>query len=234
MDVAGRRRRLQAQHADAHLAHRALDLPPGRRRGERHLFVSTADNEDEPRVCRAGNDFLHSAEARNRSAVDRQDEVARLEPGSLAGAAGNQGPNARREDRAAVEGENARENRNRQDEIGEWTGEDDGRSLPDRLSGEGHRTLGLRHVCDAFGVRHARAIRIAMKLDVTAERDCRNAPARAVTIDPREKLRSEADRERVHLHAAPAADKEMAKLVDEDDNAENDYEGDDVEPKSRQ
>ena len=59
------------------------------------------------------------------------------------------------------------------------------------------------------------AFDVADELDVAAERDRRQLPARAVAIVEADEFRAEADREGRHPDAAPAADEKVAHLVDE-------------------
>ena len=73
-----------------------------------------------------------------------------------------------------------------------------------------------------------------MEFDIAAERNGRDAPARAKTVDSGPKLRPEADREGVDSHAAPAADDEMAELVDEHDQRQDEHEGNEVDGEGRQ
>src|SRR6185312_7828817 len=61
-----------------------------------------------------------------------------------------------------------------------------------------------------------------------AERQRANPPARAARIHPGEQLRTESEREGVDFDATPSADQIVAELVDRDDEAQDDDEGDDV------
>ena len=81
---------------------------------------------------------------------------------------------------------------------------------------------------DLAGVRRARRVHVADELDVAAERDGAELPARAVAVVEAEEFRAEADRERLDADAAPAADEVVAHLVDEDDDRQHEQERDDA------
>ena len=70
-------------------------------------------------------------------------------------------------------------------------------------------------------VRHAGGILVAEKLHVAAERNGGDLPAGAVAIGEAEQLRAETDGKDQHPHAAPARDQEMAELVEEHDDAQD-------------
>ena len=90
------------------------------------------------------------------------------------------------------------------------------------------RRIEPRPVPDAGGVG------VAVKLDISAERQRADPPARAARIHPREQLRTEAERESVDFNAAPSADQIVPKLVDRDDKAQDHDERDDVPSEPRQ
>src|SRR4029079_3967628 len=71
---------------------------------------------------------------------------------------------------------------------------------------------------------HAGAVVVVEELDVAAERDPGEAPARAVLVGEAEDLAAEADGEIPHPDAAPARDQEMAELVNDDDRGEHEEE----------
>ena len=76
-----------------------------------------------------------------------------------------------------------------------------------------------------FGiVRLADGIHVADELDVAAERDRAQLPARAAPVVEADQFRAEADRERLDADAAPAADQIVAHLVDEDDDRQHEQE----------
>ena len=128
----------------------------------------------------------------------------------------------------AVEGEHGREDHDRQDEVRDRPGRDDRGALADRLEEEALAPLRLAHVADRFLIRHARGVLVAEELDVAAERDGRDLPARAVAIVEAEQFRAEADREGEHAHAAPARDQEMAELVKEHHDGQHEQERHDI------
>ena len=80
-------------------------------------------------------------------------------------------------------------------------------------------------ICDGRrrGLR-AGGVGVAMELDVAAERDGGEPPARAVPVREADDLGPEPEREGVDLHAAPAADEEMAELVEEHHDGQHEEE----------
>ena len=58
---------------------------------------------------------------------------------------------------------------------------------------------------------------VAVKLDVSPERQRADPPARAARVDPRRKFGTEAERESVDFDAAPSSDQIVPELVDEHD-----------------
>src|SRR6185437_755843 len=97
--------------------------------------------------------------------------------------------------------------------------------VPQRLAGQRQRAIDGRI---SRAVADARRVGVAVKLHVAAERKRANPPARAARIHPREQLRTKSERESVDFDPTPSADQIVAKLVDGDDEAKNDDEGDDV------
>ena len=75
-------------------------------------------------------------------------------------------------------------------------------------------------------------VHVALELDVAAERQPADLPARAAPVGPAEHLAAEADREGLRLHAEPAADEIMAELVDEDERPDDEQEGQDREQRN--
>src|SRR5271170_708559 len=67
-----------------------------------------------------------------------------------------------------------------------------------------------------------------MELDVSAKRQRADPPARAARINPRPQFRTEAKRECVDFDAAPSTDQIVPQLMDGDDKAQNQDEGNDV------
>src|SRR4029453_3083445 len=117
-----------------------------------------------------------------------------------------------------VEHEHHGEDHYRQKEIGERARCHYGRALTQGLEKEAVAALG-RGPAGARGlIGYASGVLVSEELDVAAERDRGDLPARAMTVVEAEKLRPEADREHQHPDAAPACNQEMAELVEEYDN----------------
>ena len=70
-------------------------------------------------------------------------------------------------------------------------------------------------------------VHVAGELDIAAERQPADLPARAALVGPAGDLAAEADREGLRLHAEPAADEIMAELVDEDQRPDDEQEAQD-------
>ncbi len=70
----------------------------------------------------------------------------------------------------------------------------------------------------------ARLALIAEEFDVAAERDRGQLPAGAVAVVEAQKFRAETDREGQDPHAGPARDQEVAKLMEEDDDRQDEQE----------
>jgi hypothetical protein len=77
------------------------------------------------------------------------------------------------------------------------------------------------HLGRAGLVRHRRAVGVAVEFDVAAERQRRQSPSCAMPIIEAEDFGAKAKRKGVDLNAAPPADEEMAKLVEEYDQAQD-------------
>src|SRR5262249_57165680 len=86
----------------------------------------------------------------------------------------------------------------------------------------------LGHVSERLGRRRGGLRVIAEELHVAAERHGRNLPAGSASVVEAEQLRAEAERERQHFDARPAGDKEVAKLVKENDDGQDEQKGDRV------
>ena len=126
----------------------------------------------------------------------------------------------------SLEDEDDGEHQHREDEIGDRPGGDHCRALRQALVVEGDFALLGRHGAQLIA-RHRGGIGIAEHLDVAAERDGAELPARAGAIVPAEELRAEADREDLDAHAVAARDQIVAELVNEDQDGQDDQEGDD-------
>ena len=122
--------------------------------------------------------------------------------------------------------EHAGENDEGQDEIRDRPCDHDRGPVPQRLTRQRQRAIdrriGVGALADAGGVG------VAVKLDVSAERQRANPPPRAAGVDPSEQLRAEAEGKRVDFDAAPSADQIVPELVHRDDQAEDEDERDDV------
>ena len=73
-------------------------------------------------------------------------------------------------------------------------------------------------------IRHARGVLVAEEFHVSAEWNCRELPAGAMPIIEPEQFRAESDRKDQYPHATPAGDQEMAELVEEHHEGENEQE----------
>src|SRR4051794_15317971 len=221
-------RGLEPEEPDALLAEGRLGLLEVRHGGQGHLAAVAVDRDAELVVGARADDPLHVGEARDRTAVDGEDEVAGLESGTLGGAADLNHVDARGEDLAPVHVGDAGEDRDREQEIRDRARRDDQGSLENGLVVEADGAFGRAHLGQARRIRHARAVDVAGELDVAAERDRRELPAGAVAVGEADELGPETDREGVDADAAPAADEEMPELVDEDHDREDDEERDQV------
>ena len=161
-------------------------------------------------------------------AIDRGHDVAGLEAGRVGGTARLDLVDARGRARLAEEREQAGEDHDRQQEIGDRTGRHDRRARSDLLVMETARALFRGHVGERFGRRRRGLALVAEELDIAAERDRRNLPAGAVAVVETGEFRSEAERERQHLHAGPARNQEVAELMEENDDGQHEQEGNDV------
>src|SRR5690606_28500436 len=101
--------------------------------------------------------------------------------------------------------------------------------LPQRLGLERPRSLRLRQSFP-FLARLACRIHVAGELDIAAEWQRRDFPARAPPVGIAEQLLAEAARERFGFHAEPAPDQVMPKLVDRDERPQQQQEADQVHP----
>src|SRR5690606_14063995 len=102
----------------------------------------------------------------------------------------------------------------------------DRRALADGFIEKALPALLLAHLRNRVLVRDARGIVVAEEFDVAAQRNCREFPTRVVLVGEAENLRTEADGEHQHAHAAPARDQEVPKLVEKHDDGEDEQERD--------
>ncbi len=105
-------------------------------------------------------------------------------------------------------------------------GEDGSRPRPEGRAVHRVAPLFRRQLGQHFGVGlvGSRAL-VAQELDVAAEGQRRDLPARAVLVDARRQHRAEAEREHLGLDARPAADDVVAVFVNRDDDGKRDDEG---------
>lgn len=74
---------------------------------------------------------------------------------------------------------------------------------------------------------------VTEELHVTAQREQTDSPARAVLVVPAEQLFPKPDGKNIHLHTIPPGDDEMSKLVNEDDNGQDNEKRKDRGPEYR-
>ena len=94
---------------------------------------------------------------------------------------------------------------------------DDRGPISQRLTSQGQRTIDRRSRVDAFADADAGGVGVAMKLDISAKRQCANPPTCAAGVDARGELGAEAERKRINFNAAPSADQIVAEFVHRDD-----------------
>ena len=86
----------------------------------------------------------------------------------------------------------------------------------------------VAHLGDRLMVRRAGGVLVAEEFHIAAKRNGRELPARAVAVVEADKFGAETDREHQDPDAAPARDQEMAELVEEHDDRQNEQERDDI------
>jgi hypothetical protein len=84
------------------------------------------------------------------------------------------------------------------------------------------------HARQARPVGNARGILVAEEFHEAAERNGGDFPARAVAIVEADDFRAKTDGKHQNPHAAPARDQEMAKFVEEHDQAEDEQKGNEI------
>ena len=174
------------------------------------------------------DDALHVGEAFDLLAVDGEDDVARLEAGGCRSAPRLHGIDAGAGRLLADDHENGGENHDRQNEIGDRPGRHHRGAGGDRLVDEAVLLFGLGHRRGGLVVGHARGVVVAEEFHVAAERHRGDFPARAVAVVEADDLGAEADGKGEHADAAPARHQEVAELVKEHDNGEDEQEGNDI------
>src|SRR6185312_3958136 len=229
LDVARLHRPADAEHTEAvGVAEIVLDLAQLRRGGQRDRSAAAVDDDLERLAGADADDALHVGEAVDRLAVDRGDEVARLEAGGLRGTVGLHRVDAGAGRLAAGGGEDDGEDGDGEDEVGDRAGGDDGGARADRLEHEGDLLLLLGHQRGGVPIRDTGRILVAEEFHKAAEGNGGEFPAGAVAVVEADDLRAEADGEGLHLHAAPAGNEEVPELVEEDDDGQDEQEGHDV------
>ena len=124
--------------------------------------------------------------------------------------------------------EQAGEDHDRQDEIGDRAGGDDRGARTDLLVMEAAGVLFRGHAGERLGRRRRGLAIVAEELHIAAERDRRDLPAGAMAVVETGQFRPETERESQHPHARPAGDQEMAELMEENDDGQDEQEGNDV------
>ena len=226
--VCGRERRLDAHEPAAEgAAEGVLLLLDFRGDGQLQVLAAALYAEHERPFAVYADDPLHVLEALDRPAVDAGDHVARLKACRRRRHVGHDLAH-NRSDRAHADRQvDARVDGDREQEVGNRAGADDGGALPQGLGLERTAALLRRHVGERLRRGLARGVLVIEKLDVAAERDPGEAPARALAVGEAEDLPAEADGERLDRYPAPARDDEVAELVHEHDDAQHEHEGDD-------
>ena len=129
-------------------------------------------------------------------------------------------------DALAENAEDSGENDDGEQEIGNRAGRHDGRALGERLALEASLALLLGQLLERpAAAAGARDVLVVDELHVAAERDPRDLPPRAVPVGEADDLGPEADREGLDAHPAPARHEEMAELVDEHHDGQDEEEG---------
>src|ERR1700739_3393227 len=155
---------------------------------------------------------LHVVEGVYLAAVERLHDVADLEPGGGGRAIGLDLVDPGRGRGLAEKGEQAGENHDPQEEIGDRAGGDDGRAWTHLLVVEAPLALLVRHIGEGIGRRGRGFGVVAEKLHIAAERYGRDLPAGAMAVVETNQLWPEAERKGQNLHAGPAGAPQMAQL----------------------
>jgi len=189
----------------------------------------TALHRECQRLAGAGSDdALHIRKAVDLAAIDRGHDVAGLETCDVGRAAGQHAVDARGCAGFAQNREQASENEDREDEVGDRTRSDDRSAPANILVMEAAVALLRRHGCERRTRRRACLGIIAEKLDVSTERDGRELPARPVPVVEADQFRTEAYGESQDLHASPARNQEVAQLMKENNDREDKQKRNDV------
>jgi hypothetical protein len=196
--------------------------------GKREFGVFPLDHDLE-RVARGdAHDALHVGKAVDLLAVNRQNEIARLEAGGGGGAARLYGVDPRAGALLADDHENAGENGNRQHEVRDRAGRYNRSAGADLLADEAVLLFILAHGGSGGVIWLASRIVVTEEFHVAAERDRRDLPARSMTVIEADEFWTEAEREREHPDAAPARHQEVAEFMKENDDRQHKQEGNQV------
>lgn len=134
-----------------------------------------------------------------------------------------------RRKRLTHDAEQPGQNDDSEQEIRERTSKHDSGALPDCLVVERYCLILLVLLFRLFGRHHVRTV-FAEHLDVTAERDGAELPARSDLVGDAENFRSETNRKHFDPHLAPAGNEVMPHLVNKNEYGENQQERKNVVP----
>ena len=211
-----------------HVTEVVLELFELRRCLQNDVRAASIDFDGECFASTDADDALHVGETIDFLAVNGRHQVTRLEAGGFGSTRRLHGVDASTGGLLAVKHKNAGENRDCQNEIRDWTCCDHGGARTDPLVHETHRFLGFGHLRHGLPVGHARGILVAEEFHVAAEGYCRDLPACAVAVEEAKDLWAKTDRESEDFYTAAAGHQEMAKLMKEDNNRQDENEGNDV------
>ena len=103
-------------------------------------------------------------------------------------------------------------------------GGDDHRALPERLRMEPVILATCHRLAPRVLVGHRGGVHVALELDVAAQRQRGELPARAAPVGKTRQLLAEADRERLGLHAEQPPGEVVAELVQRDQRPQHQQE----------
>ena len=158
-----------------------------------------------------------------------QHEIARLEARRFGSALSHDSADTRLLHRLAVMIDDPAENHQRQQQVGDRPGHDDGCALPHLLPTQRRCFFSFRHGQGRLSVGHAGPIGVAVKLDIASQRYPGQPPARAFPVGKPPKFRPDANRKHLDLDAAPAPDKKMTHLMHKDDEAHHRQKGENMD-----
>src|SRR6185437_211215 len=223
-------RREDSEKPPPHLLARGLfDHVRAERHGDRAHGVRSFDGQRDGLVRPDRNDVGDVVEGRSAVPGDVEDPIARLEPPGRRAIADH------RSDRIGLRGADEREesceNGDREDEIGQGTGQHNQKSLPYRAKLECFVAKLRWDLLEIRGI--ARGAHVADELHVAAERQPGDLPAGPLLVCPTSELMAEADRKGFRRDAEQTGHEVMAELVEEDERPERADEGDEHEPERR-